>query len=119
MAVLIQEQVNAEKSGVVFTKNPFNPNDNTLIIEVVKGLGDKLVSGEINPHRYDVNKKNLASFYKNGEVFERNMLTTDEIALISRCAMQIEDFFNYPQDIEWSIEKGELYIHQSRDLKIS
>lgn len=114
MAVIIQKMIFAEKGGVVFTKNVFENKENQLIIEAAAGLGENVVSGLVNPERIIVNKNS-------GEIIEqdspeRKVLTLKEIKDLTRIALKIEEFYRCPQDIEWAIKKGKIYVLQSRPI---
>ncbi|UCH89162.1 MAG: hypothetical protein JSV49_00495 [Thermoplasmata archaeon] len=99
MAVLIQKQLKPDISGVLFTRNPVNGNDET-VLEYVRGLGDKLVSGTSAPVRVKL-KKN-----KSSKIF-------DELIEIST---KLEQHFGYPLDIEWARCGGIFYILQARPI---
>lgn len=112
MAVIIQEMIFAEKGGVVFTRDVFWSNKDTLMIEAAKGLGEKIVSGLVNPERIMVSKKTRGVIEKqspNGEV-----LTEGEIKRLVSIALKIETFCHSAQDIEWAIMDDKIYILQSR-----
>ena len=138
MSVLIQNMVDAEKSGVMFSANPVNGN-NEMIIESVYGLGELLVSGKITPDYYlvdkktllakdiRVNPKNIAIYldHNTGKNIEVKLNETKalsqtlnnwEIHKISQMGIDIENYRG-KQDIEWAIGKnGEFFILQSRAL---
>lgn len=114
MAVIIQEMIFAEKGGVIFTENVFHQQKDVLIIEAAKGLGEKVVSGLVNPERTIIAKKN-------GEVIEKQsadgkVLTDKEVKELINVALKIEKLYRSPQDIEWAIMKNKIYILQSRPI---
>ena len=136
IAVVIQKMVNSEKSGVMFTINPANNHPDEIIIEAVYGLGEMIVSGEVSPDLYIVNKadrsiKKIEVKKKDKGMFrnekgenekrkirddrqEKQVCDEKEIKEIARLGQKIENHYGKPQDIEWAIEKGEVLIVQSR-----
>ena len=111
VSVIVQEMIDGDISGVMFTKNPVT-GDDTIVIESVLGLGEKLVQGEVTPSQLIINKNTLIIENKVG--IER--LSNNEIESLSKIALEIERFFKAPQDIEWSIKDGEIYILQTRNI---
>ena len=110
IAVVIQEMIDAEYAGVMFTVDPVNKK--YLLIEVVKGLGEKLVSGAVTPNTYFMNKKKHVVEQKSIEFeFDETILTD-----ISKIGEKIEDHYGKPQDIEFALHEGKLYILQSRPI---
>ncbi len=136
IAVIVQKMINAEKSGVTFTINPTNNDKTKIVIEAVFGLGEGIVSGTIEPDYYLVDKENLRivekkigikkleftrdSSGKNIKVelpFEKQVqqvLEDWEIKKLAEYGIKIEKHYNWPQDIEWAIEGGNIYIVQTR-----
>ena len=129
--------INAQSSGVMFTTDPVNTKKNTIIIESSWGLGESIVSGIVSPDRFfcdkktgkiiekDISKKDQGIFLSNGEKIVTDIeeskqdspsLTIDEVQKLAQIGKQIESHFGSPQDIEWSIENGEIYILQSRPI---
>ncbi len=137
IAVVVQKMVNSDKSGVMFTINPLN-NANEIIIEAVFGLGEGIVSGTIMPDNYVVSKDDLVIKAKLiGEkdlMFTRNsegktiketlpptrvnlqVLSESEIKQIANYGACIEQHYKGPQDIEFAIESGNIYIVQTRPV---
>jgi len=111
VSVIVQEMIDGDISGVMFTKNPVSGND-TIIIESILGLGEKLVQGEVTPTQITINKNTLIIENKIG----KEMLSDNEIKTLSRIGLDIERFFKAPQDIEWCIRDGEIYILQTRNI---
>lgn len=114
-AVIIQEMVQTKTSGVIFSKNPLNGKEE-IILEISEGLGDKLVSGKINPTRYVLDKKD---FIVTSENIENKSVTfsKEDLMKIREKVLQIEDYFGYPCDIEFA--KGidsKFYILQCRPI---
>ncbi len=139
ISVVIQEMVNSEKAGVMFTVNPINKNQNEAIIEGSFGLGEMVVSGQVTPDNYivsknpleiikiTINEKNTA-LYRNKEgdneeitldEYKANerVLSDKEIEALTNFGIKIEKHYGSPQDIEWAFSKsGEIKILQSRSI---
>jgi hypothetical protein len=135
MAVLIQEGINSESSGVMITADPFDKeNKGVIYISAKRGLGIKVVEGKriaeqilFSPHTNAVQvltrseEDNLLTFDENGGVKEipitgdRNVLTDHVIRTLIRAARAIRRVFaGRDQDIEWAYMKGQIYIVQTR-----
>ncbi|GAH55404.1 unnamed protein product, partial [marine sediment metagenome] len=139
LAVIIQKMVDANKSGVVFSKDPSLGKDD-VIIEAVWGLGEGIVSGQISPDRYTVSedsgelklkkkeiaKKKIAITRDSSgkkevvklkdEISERQVLKEHEIKKLAEIALKLEKHYQKPQDIEFAIERENLYIVQTRPI---
>jgi phosphoenolpyruvate synthase/pyruvate phosphate dikinase len=113
MAVLIVPMVYGDYSGVVFTVSPIQ--DQMLVIEIVKGLCDKLVLGQVSPLRIHLSRES-------GQIIEqtglRLNLTPNLLQSIYQASMEIEELFGTPQDIEFVIENDNVVIVQSRDIPL-
>lgn len=115
MAVLIQEMVMAEKGGVMFTKDILRDNERVIVIEAVKGLGEKVVGGVEEPDHYIVEKKDLKTI---GQRLKgtKAILSSEEIFELAKIALLVENLYQSPQDIEWVIKDGRVYLLQSRPI---
>lgn len=112
MAVIIQEMVPAEKSGVVFTLNPLTGEDHQMVIEVTEGLGEQLVQGRVEARR-------LCWDWMTETVTERtevSPLTTEELTQLTTSVLQVMDLFGYPCDIEFAIANENVQILQARPI---
>ena len=135
MAVLLQEGINSESSGVMITTDPFDTdNKGAIYISAKRGLGIKVVEGQriaeqiiYRPRTNAIKvltrsaEDSLLTFDENGGVKEvpitgdRVVLTDDVSRRLVRAAMAIKGVFgNRDQDIEWAYMKGQIYIVQSR-----
>ena len=135
MAVLIQEGINSESSGVMISTDPFdNENKGAIYISAKRGLGIKVVEGQriaeqilFRPRTNAVQvltrsaEDSLLTFDENGGVKEvpiegdRVVLTDNVIRRLVRAAKEIKRVFGErDQDIEWAYMKGQIYIVQSR-----
>ena len=138
VAVVIQKMVESEKSGIAFSVHPVTQDQNQLIIEAGFGLGEAIVSGQITPDSYVVNKeprqildKNVQiqkrALYraeKNGNEWrdipktkgEKQVLSDEEILELSEKIIHIENHYGFPCDIEWAVENNTFWITQSRPI---
>jgi len=117
MTVVVQEFVNATKAGVSFTVNPTN-NDNSYLVEAVKGLGESLVSGTETAEQYSISKNsqhNDAAFEEAGR--GKEVLTKEELKEICRELGKAQQYLAYEVDAEWAInETGEVLWLQARPI---
>ena len=136
MAVVVQKMVFPQASGMMFTADPVTSNRKVVAIEAAFGLGEALVSGQVNADSYKVQSgkvieqqistKQQASYaLKDGgtEVQEveadrqqRPVLTEEQILRLTRIGRKIEAHFGSPQDIEWCLVDDIFNIVQSRPI---
>ena len=136
VAVVVQKMVESEKSGVAFSVNPVTQDKNQLIIEASFGLGEAVVSGQITPDNYFVEKEGWKILEKNihnkeeelvrgngsnkwkslGEKGEKQVLTDKEILKLAKLIVKIEEHYGFPVDVEWAFEKNKIYIVQTRPI---
>lgn len=114
MAVIIQEMVMADISGACFSMDPVSCDKNTIVIELVRGLGDSLMQGAVVPDRYMVCKETL--IIKEKHVNMDTMVDDDNIKEIAWLAVKIEKLYNKPMDIEWAMKNDKLYLLQARPI---
>jgi len=114
MAVIVQRMVPAEISGVTFTADPVNGDNNVLQINAVSGVGENLVSGKTTPEQYYITRSSL----KIEKVLpgDAQLLSDAKIKELCGIALNIERIFGTPQDIEWAFCNDKFYILQSRDI---
>ena len=108
MAVIVQEMVQADASGVLFTINPVTNNPDEFVISAVPGLGDKLVSGEVNSIDYYVNAGNIKG--------DSTLLSKEVIMEIVKLGYMILSNTNTFQDIEFCVKDNKVYLLQSRTI---
>jgi pyruvate,water dikinase len=133
IAVPVQLMVQSELSGIMFTVNPLTNSRDEVSIETGYGLGQTVVSGEITPDQYIVNKKTgkIVSRYVSKQLWQLTLagktpiskkyqqtqkLSNKKIVELAHLGMKIEKHYGKPQDIEYGIEDGKLYIVQSRPV---
>lgn len=138
MSVVVQQLIDAESAGVVFTLNPLTANEREMVIEACWGLGEALVSGVVSPDRYIVDPfekrvcsteagsktLKLVSDNDNGvkevnlEESEATKLTLSNEAVLelAELSIAVQKEYGAPMDIEWARAKGKFYILQARAL---
>ena len=138
VAVVVQKMVESEKSGIAFSVHPVTQDRNQLIIEAGFGLGEAIVSGQITPDSYVVEKQPRRIIDKNvqtqsrglyraesggnewrdipKEQGEKQVLSDDEILKLSEIILEIENHYGFPCDIEWAFKDRKCYIVQSRPI---
>ena len=117
MAVVVQEMVEADKSGVMFTVDPIRNRRECMVIEGGPGLGEAIVSGEITPDHYVISRVD-------GEVVDMfipdadggRVLSETELNGLREIGLRLEGFFGSPQDVEWCIRGAEILVLQSRPI---
>lgn len=137
VAVVVQKMVESEKSGIIFSVHPVTQDKNQLIIEAGLGLGEAVVSGQITPDSYVVEKQPRRIIDKNvqtqtkglyrakssgnewhdipKEQGEKQVLSDEEILELSEIVLKIENHYGFPCDIEWVFDKN-FFIVQSRPI---
>lgn len=113
MAVIIQEMIPADAAGVLFTQDPLLPGKNNMRIEIVPGLGDALVSGDITGDVYLVARTSLTETVKKSGP---GLLTPNVLKELCGMALRIEEHFAVPQDIEFAITQDTIHLLQSRPM---
>jgi len=143
IAVPVQRMVQSETSGILFTLEPVTSDHSKVVIEAVYGLGEAIVSGEVTPDLYVVDKERVEVLEKtiatqtwmlvrntkgkdredaNVKVSirkrdQRKQKVGDEhIVALAQLGKRIEALYDFPQDIEWAEEGGALYIVQTRPV---
>jgi phosphohistidine swiveling domain-containing protein len=136
LAVVVQEMVPSDASGVLFTANPLTGLRTESAIDATLGLGEALVSGQVEPDHYVVDTlerriltktlgaKKISTRGKRGggvETIEedaegRQALSDEQILQVAEAGTQIQDEYAFPQDIEWALAADKLYILQSRPI---
>jgi pyruvate,water dikinase len=142
IAVPIQRMIPSVTSGVMFTVEPVTSNTKEIVIEAIYGLGEGLVSGEVTPDLYIVDKEKFSIISKRisrqknklarntsnnskdpnswqpieRELQEKPKLSDEEIIQLAKIGEQIEDHYQFPQDIEWAKENGRFFILQTRPV---
>ncbi len=139
VAVVFQEMVESEKSGVVFTCDPIDRDPNKSTINSVYGIGEGLVSGLLDADTFLVDKK-THSVLRQEIVSKEKMLvgtgatsgltevsvesakaqaaslSPEELSELSALSGKVERFYRFPQDIEWAWREGKFFLLQARPV---
>jgi pyruvate, water dikinase len=117
MAVVVQEMVRADTSGVMFTVDPIRNRRDCMVIEAAPGLGEAIVSGEVTPDHYVVSRADgsVVDEFIPGEDGER-VLRPADLNRLRELGLRLENIFGSPQDVEWCIRGDELHLLQSRPI---
>jgi len=138
MAVVIQQMIDSEKAGVAFTADPSNGAQDRVVIEGAFGLGEVVVSGEVEPDTYIVSKESrqLLDSRIGHQAFKivrgpdgsdmavdldekqanTRVLDPVELKRIAELAIATEQHNRCPQDTEWAISDGQVYLVQARPI---
>ncbi len=113
MAVVVQQMVFPDASGILFTADPVTSNRNVASVEAGFGLGEALVSGLVNPDVYKVRDGEIVAKAIAGQ---QPALTDTQVVRLVQLGRQIEAHFGRPQDIEWCLVDDGYQIVQSRPI---
>lgn len=108
IAVVVQLMVPSEISGVLFTADPITGSFSSMIGNYVHGLGEQLVSGEANAYDFKLNRPK--GKYDGPDEFKKYANK------LYQYAAKLEKELGSPQDIEWAVAKGKLYLLQARPI---
>jgi pyruvate,water dikinase len=141
MSVGCLAMIDARASGVVYTRDPLNPDDDSLLVNSIFGLGACLVDGTLTPDVFRVSRSDLSTLTQqieckpmrmvigehSGTVIEpvpQDLQRTpsigpDVIRQLAELALRVEAHHDCPQDIEWAIDHDDrLYLLQARQLRV-
>lgn len=113
MAVVVQQMVDADKAGVMFTVDPVNGRKDRVVIEAARGIGENVVSGEVTPDYYTLDRQGTL---KRSRVVDEQVLSASELAALTQMGLQLAELNGCPQDIEWAYDSTGLYMLQSRPV---
>jgi pyruvate,water dikinase len=136
IAVIVQRMVNSEVSGVAFGANPISGSLDSKVINAVYGLGEGLVSGALNADNYTLEGSNIekdicqkteqfiAQPQSGGvekvpvaaELQNQSSLSDSELTELAAILDQLASHLKAPQDIEFAIEQGKIYLTQTRPI---
>ncbi|HJN52422.1 MAG: PEP/pyruvate-binding domain-containing protein [Pseudomonadales bacterium] len=139
MAVIVQIMVPSEVSGILFTANPTNGDRDEMIVNCSFGLGEAVVSGQVTPDTFIVDRDSLRAkeiivgakkqmIVTDGEHGTRmedvaeeqqqiSSLSDGALAELASLAIEVEtEFDGVPQDIEWAVSDGKLWLLQARPI---
>ncbi|MEO0445956.1 MAG: PEP/pyruvate-binding domain-containing protein [Verrucomicrobiota bacterium] len=113
-AALVQRMISADAAGVAFSADPVTGRRSIAVVAAVRGLGEKLVSGESDAETWEVGVG--ASPPRRVEEMEVSVLTSEEASKVADLGRACEEWFGHPQDIEWAFERGKIWLLQSRPI---
>ena len=136
LAVVVQQMVPSETSGVLFTANPLTGKRSETVIDATFGLGEALVSGQVEPDHYVVDSASrrilrielgAKATVMQGEAAgglsteqadrsREQALSDDQIAQLTELGQEVARLYQDPQDIEWAFAGGKLFLLQSRPI---
>jgi pyruvate,water dikinase len=140
MAVVVMKLVPSETSGIAFTAHPVTGSLDQVIINASFGLGEAIVSGRVTPDSFLVDKNSFAILEREiyakelaifphaeggGGTVEEHLsperqraasLTDEQACDVARLAASVEAHYGSPQDIEWGLHEGKIYLLQSRPI---
>jgi pyruvate,water dikinase len=138
IAVVVQKMVASERSGVLFTADPTTMKPDRIVIEAAFGLGEVVVGGEVEPDTYIVAKEwpwaeNIRVGVQTHAIISdpaqgnrrveltreeggRRVLSDADIVEIAQLGARIERHYRAPQDVEWAIAGGDVFVLQSRPI---
>jgi len=144
IAVPVQRMIQSEAAGVMFTVEPLTSDRTKILIEGIYGLGEAIVSGDLTPDQYNLDKEKLAiidkKIVKQEWQLTRNLeakssdletnikmpvpankqqaqkISDEDIVNLAKIGRVLEDHYKVPQDVEWAKEGKNLYIVQTRPV---
>jgi pyruvate, water dikinase len=137
VAVIVQSMVPSDVSGVCFSVHPVTKNTNDMVIEAAYGLGEAVVSGEVTPDNYVVDRaarrvairsistqsrslrfspKEHKTIWENVDEPSVQKLSDTQILELADTVERLESHVGYPVDVEWTFYDDRLYILQSRPI---
>jgi rifampicin phosphotransferase len=111
MAVLVQVMVGAQAAGVAFTADPITGDPGEVVITAVRGLGERLVAGEAVGDEWVV-RAGQARCRRSAE----DAIDAGQARQVARLARRAEALFGAPQDVEWAIGAGRVFLLQARPM---
>ena len=122
MGVLIQRMIHPIAAGVAFTVNPVTGAGNELVINSSWGVGEALVSGQVDPDEFVVRKSDRGLLWTRagGKGQEESSpilsLTSEQVRELAGILLDIERHYGTPQDVEWCHDGSVFWIVQSRPI---
>ncbi|KQC38257.1 phosphoenolpyruvate synthase [Frankia sp. ACN1ag] len=138
IAVVVQRMINADRSAVAFSADPATGDTGRIVIEAAFGLGEVIVSGQIVPDTYVVDRAGpriaeVRTGVQSHQIVRgpdgadqrialrpdeggARVLSDDEIRTLARLVDGVQEHYGEPQDTEWAIEDGRTYLVQARPI---
>jgi pyruvate,water dikinase len=111
VAVIVQRLVDADAAGVAYSANPVTGNRGEAVVNAVRGLGERLVSGQCTPDEWVVGSDGAQERRRS-----EGAIDASQAAEVAALARSVAGLLGSPQDIEWAIAGGRLYLLQSRPI---
>jgi len=136
MAVVVQQLVPAEAAGVLFTRDPLDPEGKRMLAEASWGLGEVVVSGRVQPDRFTIDRET-------GNVLDRKLgskavrvvvgveehvppelqrqfcVSDDAVAQLAELGRKVEAFYGDARDVEWAYANGQFALLQARPITVA
>jgi len=121
MAVIVLVMVEAQISGVIATGNPAAPDDKTILVHSVSGLGDNLMAGRATPTTQEIRQLDGETvIIRHSPDKTDQELSDDNLRKLAGWAEKIADYYEKPQEIEWSCDdRDTVYLLQARRFKLT
>jgi pyruvate,water dikinase len=137
IAVPVQQMVQSDVSGIMFTIDPVTNDKKKIIVEAIYGLGELIVGGAVNPDHFEVEKSGFELAVKQignqtkqmikvgretktipvSKAYQaKQKISNQKIIALAKMGKRIEDHYLFPQDIEWAYQDGQLFIVQTRPV---
>lgn len=137
LAVPVQRMVQSDISGIMFTINPVTNDKRKIVVEAIWGLGENIVQGAVTPDHYEADKQTwevsnvktvdqkIEMVKKGNKTYDakvpksrvgKRKLTNAQVVEVAKMGKKLHKHYFFPQDIEWAIENGKLYIVQTRPI---
>lgn len=137
IAVPVQKMIQSDRSGIMFTVNPVTGSKTSVVIEAIYGLGELIVQGAVTPDHFEVDKETLSILHRQINTQDRQMklkkgktvieklsekakhlqkISDEQVTVLVKLGKKLEHHYYFPQDIEWAIEKNQIYITQTRPI---
>jgi len=133
LAVVIQRLIVAEIAGVLFTRDPLDPQGHRMLVEASWGLGESVVSGKLAPDRYHIDREsgqiveqhiaektvqvtNAGACAVPADKQNQSCLDAARLAELADLGRRVEDLFGEPCDIEWACADGCFWLVQARPI---
>ncbi|ANU44626.1 pyruvate, phosphate dikinase [Enterocloster clostridioformis] len=139
LAVTVQKLVFSDAAGVLFTVNPVNGDRDEMLINAAWGLGEAIVSSLVTPDTIVVSKTSeKISSYETADkqlmtirtakgteevpvsdsMRQKPALTENQVEVLTKLGKIIEQYYQMPMDVEWALEKNQMYIVQARPITV-
>jgi phosphoenolpyruvate synthase/pyruvate phosphate dikinase len=136
IAVIVQQQLDAESAGVAFSLNPLNNCFDEAVINANQGLGESVVSGAVDPDHFVVDKLKReiietrigskqviitlnpagSTAKSNRDNHQETSLTPTQVLELTDLLVQVEKYYQKPVDIEWAISRDKIFLLQARPI---